>query len=90
MYAGHGVKHYSKLGVAEFFIEAAPLHLGDKLLITGPTTGAIYLTPDEFRVDLKPIDTVPQGVAVSFKVPSKIRPSDKLFIIQPTTQEQSC
>lgn len=90
VYAGHGVKHYSKLGVAEFFIEAAPLHLGDKLLITGPTTGAIYLTPDEFRVDLKPIDTVPQGVAVSFKVPSKIRPSDKLFIIQPTTQEQSC
>jgi len=82
VYAGHGVKHYSRLGVAEFFIEAAPLHLGDKLLITGPTTGAVYVTPDEYRVDLKPVETVPQGVAVSFKVPCKIRPSDKLFIIK--------
>jgi len=82
VYAGHGVKHYSRLGVAEFFIEATPLHLGDKLLITGPTTGAVYVTPDEFRVDLKPVETVPQGVAVSFKVPCKIRPSDKLFVIR--------
>ena len=81
VYAGHGVKHYSRLGVAEFFIEATPLHQGDKLLITGPTTGAVYVTPDEFRVDLKPVEVVPQGVAVSFKVPCKIRPSDKLFKI---------
>ena len=82
VYAGHGVKHYSRLGVAEFFIEATPLHLGDKLLITGPTTGAVYVTPDEFRVDLKPVADVPQGVPVSFKVPCKIRPSDKLFVIK--------
>ena len=82
VYAGHGVKHYSRLGVAEFFIGATPLQLGDKLLITGPTTGAVYVTPDELRVDLKPVNTVPQGVAVSFKVPCKIRPSDKLFVIR--------
>ena len=84
VYAGHGVKHYSKLGVAEFYIEAAEIHLGDKLLITGPTTGALYLTPDEYRVNLKPVQTVRKGVAVSFKVPAKIRPSDKLFIIEST------
>ena len=82
VYAGHGVKHYSRLGVAEFFIEATPLRLGDKLLITGPTTGAVYLTPDELRVDLQPVDVVPQGTAVSFKVPCKVRPSDKLFVIR--------
>jgi putative protease len=82
VYAGHGVKHYSRLGVAEFFIEATPLRLGDKLLITGPTTGAVYVTPDELRVDLQPVDVVPQGTAVSFKVPCKVRPSDKLFVIR--------
>ena len=82
VYAGHGVKHYSRLGVAEFFIEATPLRLGDKLLITGPTTGAVYVTPDELRVDLRPVDVVPQGTAVSFKVPCKVRPSDKLFVIR--------
>jgi putative protease len=82
VYAGHAVRHYSKLGVAEFYIEAAEIHKGDKLLITGPTTGAVYLTPDEFRVNLKPVEVVSKGVSVSFKVPCKIRPSDKLFIIQ--------
>lgn len=87
VYAGHGVKHYSKLGVAEFYIEAAEIHLGDKLLITGPTTGAVYLIPDEFRVNLKPVETVRKGVAVSFKVPDKIRPSDKLFIIKSATPD---
>ena len=70
--------------MAEFYIEAAEIHLGDKLLITGPTTGALYLTPDEYRVNLKPVQTVRKGVAVSFKVPAKIRPSDKLFIIEST------
>ncbi|MBO4590010.1 MAG: U32 family peptidase [Bacteroidaceae bacterium] len=84
VFAGIGVKHFSRLGVGEFFIEAHEIHLGDKLLVTGPTTGAVYITPDELRVDLKPVTVVPKGVAVSFKVPCKIRPSDKLFIIEPT------
>ena len=52
---------------------------GDKLLITGPTTGALFLTLDEARVNLKPVQTVKKGVHVSFKVPDKIRPSDKLY-----------
>ena len=42
------------------------------------------VTPDELRVDLKPVGIVPKGVAVSFKVPCKIRPSDKLFVIEQT------
>ena len=55
------------------------LCVGDKLLITGPTTGALFLTLDEARVDLKPVDEVKKGQRVSFKVDEKIRPSDKLY-----------
>ena len=55
--------------------------MGDKLLITGPTTGAMYVTLDEARVDLKPVDVVKKGVHVSFKVPDRIRPSVKLYRI---------
>lgn len=65
-------------------IEAAELNVGDKLLITGPTTGAMYVTLDEARVDLKPVDVVKKGVHVSFKVPDRIRPSDKLYKIVPS------
>ena len=84
VYIGRGIKYFSKLSVGEFLIEAGELHVGDKLLVTGPTTGAMYLTLDEARVDLKSVDTVPKGVYVSFKVPAKVRPADKLYKIVST------
>ena len=79
VYAGRGIKYFSNLGVAEFLIEAAELDAGDKLLITGPTTGALFLTLDDPRVDLKTVEHVGKGTHVSFRVPQKIRPSDKLY-----------
>ncbi len=84
VYAGKGIRYFSNIGVAEFLIEATELHVGDKLLITGHTTGAMYLTLDEARVNLKPVDTVRKGMHVSFKVPDRIRPNDKLYLIRPT------
>lgn len=79
VYVGKGIKFFSNIGVAEFLVEAAEMQVGDKLLITGPTTGAVFLTLDEARVNLKPVDSVKKGQRVSFKVPEKIRPSDKLY-----------
>jgi putative protease len=79
VYVGKGVKYFSRLGVAEFVIEATDLHVGDKLLVTGPTTGALYLTLDEMRYDLQPVEHATQGQHISIAVPEKIRPSDKLF-----------
>ena len=84
VYAGKGIRYFSNIGVAEFLIEATELHVGDKLLITGHTTGAMYLTLDEARVNLKPVDTVKKGVHVSFKVPDRIRPNDKLYLMRST------
>lgn len=79
VYVGKGIKFFSNIGVAEFLVEAAEMKVGDKLLITGPTTGAVFLTLDEARVDLNPVDVVKKGQHVSFKVPDKVRPSDKLY-----------
>jgi len=78
-YVGKGIKYFSRLGVAEFAIEAAEINVGDKLLITGPTTGVMYLDATEIRFDLKTVDTAHKGERVSIPVPGKIRPSDKLF-----------
>ena len=79
VYVGRGMKYFSQLGVAEFLTEASDLHVGDDLLITGPTTGALFLKLEDPRVDLRSVDHVDKGVHVSFKVPEKIRPSDKLY-----------
>ena len=81
VYCAKGVRYYSKLQVAEFKVEAAPLHVGDRVLITGPTTGALYTTIQEIRYDLKPVEEARQGWRVSIPVDRKIRPSDKLFIL---------
>jgi len=88
VYIGPAIKYFSKLHVAEFVTEAGTLEVGDKLLITGPTTGALYYTLDEARVDLKPVQKVEQGVHFSIKVNEKIRPSDKLFKIIKTDNER--
>lgn len=82
VYVGKGVKYFSKLGVAEFAIEAADFKKGDKLLITGPTTGVIYMNADEIRYDLEPVEEACKGQRVSMPVPAKVRPSDKLFKLE--------
>ena len=80
VYIGHGVKYFSKLGVAEFTVDANTFSIGDKLLVTGPTTGVMYLTATEIHDDDgHPVQTAPQGTRVAIPVTGKIRPSDKLF-----------
>ena len=80
-YVGKGVKYFSKLGVAEFTCEACEFSVGDKMLITGPTTGALYVTVDEIHDDVQAVQTAKKGTRVSIKVPEKVRASDKLFKI---------
>jgi len=80
VYVGRGVKYFSKLGVAEFTVEATTFKLGDKLLVTGPTTGVMYLTATEIHDnDGNPVEEAPQGTRIAIPVTGKIRPSDKLF-----------
>lgn len=78
-YIAKGVRYFSNIGVAEFKMEAGTLKKGDRLLITGPTTGVIYLNADEIRFDLKPVDEAVKGQSISIPVPEKVRPSDKLY-----------
>lgn len=86
IYVGKGVRYFSNLGVAEFIVEAAELNVGDKLLITGPTTGAVFANLTEARVDLKVAPTVRKGEHFSMKISEKIRPSDKLYKLVSTEE----
>ena len=79
-YIAKGVRHYPKLGVGEFVMEAGELHPGDEIVITGPDTGAIIMTAGELRLEYDPVDKVVKGDHFSLKVPRKIRPSDRLYL----------
>ena len=80
VYVGKATKYYSRLGVGEFQVEATTFALGDRLLVTGPTTGVMYLTATEIHDnDGHPVSEAPQGQRIAIPVTGKVRPSDKLF-----------
>lgn len=89
VYVGRGRKYFTRLGVAEFSCEAAEFSVGDKMLITGPTTGALYVTVSEIHDDHDSIQTARKGTCVAFPVPAKIRPSDKLYKIEPAQRNDN-
>ena len=82
VYVGKGVKYFNNIGVAEFLIEASEISIGDKLLITGPTTGAVFTDLEEIRYELKPVQSAQKGQHISIKVPEKVRPNDKLYKLE--------
>ncbi len=88
VYAAKGIRYFSKLGVAEFLVEAGEVKVGDEIVITGPTTGALMTTIEELRVDLEPVEKAVKGEHFSIKTDTKIRPSDKLFIWRETDTEK--
>lgn len=89
VYAAKGIRYFSNIGVAEFQMESGRLNVGDEIVITGPTTGALVMTVNEIRVDLKPVNHARKGDRFSIKVDSKIRPSDRLYIWKDTAADST-
>lgn len=90
-YVAKGIRYFSNIGVAEFQMEAGELKVGDEIVITGPTTGAVNIIINEIRVDLKSVDKAVKGERFSIRTTEKIRPSDKLFLwknIEEATKHQ--
>ncbi len=79
VYLGKITNFFAKLNVAEIKLENGDLEKGEKLLITGPTTGVLEYTADEIRVDLKVAEKALKGEFCSVKVPVVLRRSDKVY-----------
>lgn len=80
-YAARPLRYFPRLGVAEFLLEAGEIHVGDELLVTGPTTGALEFKAGELRLDSGVTDKVVKGDVFSVAVPAKIRLSDRLYLL---------
>lgn len=81
MLIGKGTNYFNKIKVAEFLLESQELSVGDKILITGPTTGVVETTIEEIRVDLKSVEKAVKGDSFSIALDTTIRRSDKLYKI---------
>ena len=82
VYAGKCTNFFKNIMVAEFSVEATEVHRGDKLLVTGETTGAFYCEATEIRVDLEAAEVAHKGELFSLKTDEIIRRGDKLFVLQ--------
>jgi putative protease len=78
-YIGKGTNYFDRIGVAEVSIESGYLEVGEKILITGPTTGALEITISELRVDEANCEKAEKGEKCSFPVKEVIRRSDKVY-----------
>ncbi len=81
VYVGKCVKYFPKIGVGEFLIENVDLHVGDRVLVTGTTTGALIQRVDELRFDLEPVEVASRGQHVSLKTAERVRPNDRLYVL---------
>lgn len=79
VYVGKGVHYFPKAGIAEFKIEAYDIKKGDKILITGPSTGVQELVIDEMYVNEEVAEKATKGDSCTIKLPFRIRLSDKLY-----------
>ncbi len=85
VYLGKVLNFFLKINVAEIKLETAEdLSVGDEILITGTTTGALQQKVDEIREDLKPVPKVVQGSLFSIKTSDVVRRGDKLYKIVDT------
>lgn len=73
--------YYVKAQVGLFSIENNELHVGDKLLISGPTTGAEEYILEKMLVNGKENTNAFPGDKVTFEVPFRVRLSDTLYKI---------
>lgn len=78
-YIARGIGYFSKIGIAEFEMESGVLNTGDEILITGPTTGALFLTVEEIRVDMRAVPDTTKGERFSIRTNERIRPSDRMY-----------
>lgn len=80
VYLGKITNYFAKRGVAEIKLENGDLAIGDRILISGPTTGVLEYTIEEIRVDLKGVQTARKGEFCSIAVSEFIRRSDKVYL----------
>lgn len=78
-YIGKGTHFFPKPSVAQFLIEEGEIKIGDTILIKGTTTGEQQMIIEEMFVNDIDSKIATSGDTCTFKLPFRIRLSDKLY-----------
>ncbi len=83
---GKAEHYYPKSQVAQFLVENNGLSVGNKVLISGPTTGDQEITITDLYVNGNAAQTAMPGDQITFQLPFRTRLSDKLYKIIPPSE----
>ena len=78
---GKAEHYFTKSKIAQFLIENNELVVGDKVLISGPTTGEQQIIITELFANGISTETAKVGDQITFEIPFRVRLSDKLYKI---------
>jgi UPF0176 protein len=73
--------YYVKAGIGLVEMQNGTLQNGNKIVIVGPTTGEMELTISNMHINGKAGTIAHAGDKVTFAVPSRVRLSDKVYLI---------
>ncbi|MCR4659783.1 MAG: U32 family peptidase [Bacteroidales bacterium] len=80
IYLGRITNYFNRISVAEAKLETAEqLLTGDKIMVTGETTGVYLDTPAELRTDRGAVSRVDQGEKFSFVTTEPLHRGDKVY-----------
>jgi UPF0176 protein len=81
VYIGKGTHFFPKPSIGQFLIEENEIKIGDTILIKGSTTGEQKIVIEEMLVNDSAKEKAVSGDTCTFKLPFRIRLSDKLYKI---------
>jgi ribosomal 50S subunit-recycling heat shock protein len=72
--------YFSHVGVAAIKL-SDNLKVGDKIKIKGSTTD-LETSVEEIQIERKPVQSAKASDHIGIKVPDKVRPNDKVFLLK--------
>lgn len=87
IFAGQIANWFQKHQAALCKVQAAELHEGDTVIVTGATTGAERFVINGLRANGKPAEIAEKGSEATFVSPVRLRENDKVYIIRQAGSE---
>ena len=81
VFAGLVLHYYPKSKVAEVRLTSEGVRVGDRFLVTGPTTGAVEGVITALRADDIPADSAGKGAEITFPFDTVVRKNDQFYLL---------
>jgi putative protease len=81
-FIGKITHYYPKVNVGTVFINTGKISVGDKIVITGKTTGIEKMKIGRLEIKNKSVSRALKGQEVGIKFPSRVRKNDDVYIVK--------